>query len=95
MKDQPRVLHIMCVSKLLLLCIPVRYDLLYAVMCTCTYPYLHLPYSHSLLCEHSQRGVRPPGPHHIHGQAGVLKLLFRLQERVSIQPDVSLQDSDE
>lgn len=64
-------------------------------MCTCMCPYLHLPYSHPLLCEHSQCGVRPPGPHHVHSQAGVLKLLFWLQEGVSIQPDVSLQDIDE
>lgn len=62
-------------------------------MCMC--PYLHLPYSHPLLCEHSQRRVRSPGPHHVHSQAAVLKLLFRLQEWVSIQPDVSLQDIGE
>lgn len=56
--------------------------------------YLHLAYSHAILCEHSQRGVRPPWPHHIHSQAAVLKLFFRLQERVPVQPDVSLQNTD-
>ena len=74
---------------------PVCYDLLYAIMCVCVCPYLDLPYSHALLCEHSQCGVGPPGSHHIHRQAAVLKLLFRLQERVSVQPDVSLRNIDE
>lgn len=73
-----------------LLCIPVCYD----ILCACVH-YLHLLYSHALLCEHSQRRVRPSGPHHVHSQAAVLKLLFRLQERVSIQPDVSLQNIEE
>lgn len=52
--------------------------------------YLHLSYGHPLLCEHHQGRVWPPGPHHIHSQAAALKLLFGLQEGVSIQPDVSL-----
>lgn len=54
--------------------------------------YLHLPHSHALLREHSQRGVHPPRPHHVHRQAAVFKLFFWLQERVSIQPDVSLRN---
>lgn len=77
------------------MCIPVCYDLLYAVTCVCVRcmpPYLHLAYSHALLCEHSQRRVRPPGPHHVHGEAAVLKLLFGLEERVSVEPDVSLRE---
>lgn len=54
--------------------------------------YLHLSDRHPLLCEHRQGRARPAGPHHIHSLAAVLKLLFGLQEGVSIQPDVSLQN---
>lgn len=54
-------------------------------------PYLHLSYSHAILREHSQRWVGPPGPHHVHCQAAVIELLFGLQERVSVEPDVSLR----
>lgn len=81
-----RVAIVLC-----LLCIPVCYDLYYAIASVHMCPYLHLPYTHALLCQHGQGRVRPAGPHHIHSQAAVLKLLFRLQEGISIQPDVSLQ----
>lgn len=54
-------------------------------------PYLHFPHSHAVLREHSQGRVPPPRPHHIHGQAAVLKLLFGLQEWVTVQPNVGLQ----
>lgn len=73
----------------------LRINQLQAVTCmhVCMRPYLHLPYSHAILREHSQSGVCPPRPHHVHGQAAVIELFFRLQERVTIQPDVSLQNT--
>lgn len=69
----------------------LRYDLLNAFTCERMCPYLHLSYSHAILREHSQRRVGPPGPHHVHRQAAVIELLFGLQERVSVEPDVSLR----